>query len=509
MNKAKKSSFNLIFGIANQLIILILGLIIPRLFIVNFGSELNGIQSSIAYIYTYIALLESGIGTATIQALYGPLGTDNKDDVNSILSATNRQYKKIAVFYLLCMVAFAFIYPLTINTTYSYTTIFLMVLLSGVSSLCSFLIYAKYILLLQADGRSFIVSIYSLVIYICTNIVKIITISVGRSIVEVYICTTLISIIPSILYSLYIRKKYPWINLKVTPNKKAISQSKNVLVHQISSVLCNSTDVLVLTYIVKNLKLVSVYNIYLMVFDAIKSLILNIFSSVTFIMGQTYNTDKEKYKKYHTIYEIADFYVSFVLYTVGYLMVTPFMKLYTASVTDINYIDKYIPLMFVLVKLLTSGREPASQLINYAGHFKKTQWRSIAETAINVVVSIVASYFIGIYGVLLGTIIALLYRTIDMYIYTSRRFLDRSVWQSYKQWLIHMSAFIVLVFIFWNIDLNASNYFELLLYAIICGIGSFVYYAAVTSIFNFKTIKPYVKFAYHFIKNKIAKKGTL
>lgn len=509
MKRLKKSAYNLIFGIINQGVTLVLGLIIPRLFIVNFGSELNGIQSSISYIFTYIALLESGIGTATIQALYGPIGKNDQNGVNGILSATNKQYKKISCIYFVCVLFFALIFPVTISTTYSYITIFFMVLLSGISSFLSFLIYAKYILFLQADGRGFVVSNCSLLVYVLTCITKIVIISTVKNIIAVYLCTSLISLVPSVLYLVYVRKKYPWINLKVKPNKSSISQSKNVLVHQISSVVCNSTDVLILTYFVKNLKLVSVYNLYLMVFDAIKSLILNIFSSVTFIMGQTFNTDKEKYRKLHKIYEIADFYVSFVLYTTGYLLITPFLKLYTSGVNDINYIDKYIALLFVIVKLLTSAREPASQLINYAGHFKKTQRRSVFEALINLVISIVLSYFIGIYGVLIGTIIALLYRTVDMYIYVNKHILEKISANSYKQWAIHMGAFMIIVFVFWKIDINVANYFQLLIYAVLVGMCSLLYYFVITSLFNKSVVINCISYVKTLIKIKMKGKRNI
>lgn len=84
----------MIFGVGNQLVVLCVGLIVPKFFIMSYGSEINGLQSSIAYIYTYIALLEAGIGTATLQALFGTLGRENKEETNAILSATNIQYKK-------------------------------------------------------------------------------------------------------------------------------------------------------------------------------------------------------------------------------------------------------------------------------------------------------------------------------------------------------------------------------------------------------------------------------
>ena len=502
MNRSKKSLYNIFFGVGNQIITLIIGLIIPRLFILNYGSEVNGLQSSIAYIYTYIALLESGIGTATIQALFGALGRSNKAEVNSILAATNLQYKRVAKAYFACMLAFAVVYPLTVSTTIDPLIISGVIVLSGISSLISFWTYGKFVLLLQSDGCSYIVSSVGLVHYILNNIIKITLIMLGASFIYVYVGSAFVSLVTFGFYRIYQRKKYSWVDYLVEPKMETISQSKNVLVHQVASIVCNSTDVLVLTYFVRNLKLVSIYNVYIMIFDAVKSLILNVFSSVNFIMGQTYHKDIVLYRKYHHIYEVMDIAVSFTMYSIAYIMMTPFLEVYTKGISDISYIDKYLPLLFAMTKLLTSAREPASQLINYAGHFKKTQNRAIIETIINVIVSIVASYFLGIYGVLLGTIVALGYRTIDMYLYTSRRFLDRSVWVSIKQWIVYMSAFAIIMYVSGKLEIHATSYIDFFAKAFVVGTVVAVFYVVYSCIFNLDVVMAVGKMA----KNKIQRK---
>ena len=59
---------NIVFGIAAQVITIILGIMIPRLVLVNLGSESNGLLSSVGNALIYMSLLEEGVGTATIQA---------------------------------------------------------------------------------------------------------------------------------------------------------------------------------------------------------------------------------------------------------------------------------------------------------------------------------------------------------------------------------------------------------------------------------------------------------
>lgn len=81
-------------------------------------------------------------------------------------------------------------------------------------------------------------------------------------------------------------------------------------------------------------------------------------------------------------------------------------------------------------------------VIKFAGHFKQTQWRSVLEAIINITVSLIGVHFCGIYGVLIGTITALLYRTNDMIIYANKKILHRSPWKTYRRWLVNLALFI-------------------------------------------------------------------
>ena len=57
-NTSKKIKLNFIFSVIAQAVSLLVGIIVPRLFIINYGSEANGYINSINQIFVYVALLE-------------------------------------------------------------------------------------------------------------------------------------------------------------------------------------------------------------------------------------------------------------------------------------------------------------------------------------------------------------------------------------------------------------------------------------------------------------------
>ena len=77
--RKKKALINSAFSILLEIITMISGLILPRLIIRIYGSEVNGLISSITSFIGYITLLQSGVGTVAKAALYKPLADKDHD----------------------------------------------------------------------------------------------------------------------------------------------------------------------------------------------------------------------------------------------------------------------------------------------------------------------------------------------------------------------------------------------------------------------------------------------
>lgn len=479
-SNAKKIGKNIFFGIGSQIVIALVGLFIPRLFIGNYGSETNGFLSSLNQIFTYIVLLEAGVGTATLQALYKPVATEDKDSINGILSATAKFYTRTGCCYLACVGLLAVIYPLAIKSSIPIWQQVGVILIIGSGNSLGFFLHAKFRMLLQADGKTYVYTNASTLVQLGTSIAKVVLILLGFNIVFIQLGHFLLLVALSAYIMLYTKRHYPWLNLKVKPDKQAISQKNSVLVHEVSQMIFNHTDVLLLTAFT-NLTVVSIYTVYNMIVDIISTLIGNVHNGFAFRLGQIYNTDKERYKGVYDSYETCYMALSVALYAITFVFLLPFMGLYMEGVEDANYLDKMLPILFVSIKLLVSSRAIAGATITYAGHFKKTQWRSVLESAINLGVSVTAILILrqynvvwGMYGVLFGTIAALLYRANDMIIYTAKNILYVSPWKTYRKWIVDLLGFLSIVGLTKLVPIKATGYVELLLYAAGYGVVTFL-----------------------------------
>ena len=498
MNNGKKIKYNLIIGFLSQFVTIALGVVVPRLILTSYGSEVNGLISSVTQIYSYIALLEAGVGTATMQALYRTIGIDSKNETNSVLAATNKYYHRTGILYLFAIIVFSIVYPMVIETEIPTITIIWVIIFNGLGSVINFFFQGKYFLLLQAEGKNYIQTSLTMFTNIFKNVAKIVLMAAGFDVVFVQAIAMVVSLIQMIFIMWYINKYYKWIDLKVVPDYKSISQSKNVMVHQISGLIFNNTDTLLLTLFC-GLKVVSVYSMYTLLFSMIGTALSTVSCSFVFALGQLFNIDKVKFEKYFDCFELYYMTLVFALYSIANFFILPFLACYTEGITDINYIDKYLPLLFISTYLLSCGRGPVSQTITFAGHFKLTQNRSIFEAIINLLVSVIAVKRFGIYGVLIGTIVALLYRSNDLIIYANHKILQRSALRTYRHWFINLGIFIFILFLNKLIKITLNSYISIFIWLIPYSAMVLILFFGIVSLIERESSK----LAFTIIKNKI------
>lgn len=452
-------------GVMGQLLSLFLGVLLPKLLITSYGSEVNGLLSSVTNIYAYIALVEAGVAAASCQALYKPIAEHNRADINALLSATNKYYFRTGYIYLGLILIFSLFYPVLINSNIPYYTIVLIILFNGFGNVVNYFFHGKYLILLRADGKNYIRTGLETFTNSLKHISKIILISLGYDVIFVQMVAMLVSFVQMIYITLYMKKYYPWINLKVKPNELGISQSKNVFVHEINYFITANVDVVLLT-IFTTLKEVSVYSLYNLLFGTINSALRVVRDSIEFKIARLFHADRQKFVDFFRVFEVYYITFSFVLFSVAFIFMLPFITQYTKGVTDTNYVIPILPLLFVVINLLSAGRYPSDAMIHISGHFKETQNSAIVESVINIVVSIFFVIFWGIPGVLVGTIASSLYRTNYLIKYVNRNIMGENEFVTYRCWGANLLIFLVVIIINYFIPLRINSYIQIFAYCI-------------------------------------------
>lgn len=472
---------NLITSLIYQVVLISVSFLLPKLYVENFGSEVNGVLSLIKQVFTYMCLLEAGVGLASTQALYKRIGEKDYKSSSAVLSATNKYYIRTGVIYTAIVLVFAIVYAYIIPTPIESTVLFFIVILNALPSVFRYFVQAKYNILMEVDGRKYVLNNAETALQLSTNIGKMLVLFLTDSLILIQVVYCAISIIQLASLYFYAKKRYTWLNLKEKPDFEAISQKNSVLVHQLSAMVFNNTDVLLISALLDYAS-ASIYTIYNMFFYQMQNFITSVVSSFTFALGQMFHTDREKFNKMFKVYETFYIMANFLIYTLMAVFLLPLIELYTKHMTDAEYVNPTLLLLFVIMSLAASAKLPVNSIIEYSGDFAKTRTHAIWEMIINITVSVVAIIYIGICGAIAGTIAALLYRSVVTIYYSNKKILERSVMCTLKIILSNVAVFAFVMVIFYVNAFSGLSFLQLLIKGIIHSMWIFLLYVAVNFI---------------------------
>lgn len=476
---------NVIVAIGGQMLVMLLGFVFPRAMIARYGSDVNGLLGTISQIFSYMALLEAGVGQAAKNALYQPIVKNDRNGISVILSISSNYFRRLTVYYGAGVVLLAVAAPFALNTEVTPSVIIAVVLLEGMSGVLSFFFVQTISTMLVADGKSYINNAIIAADKILCYVIRIIMAGCGVNIVLLQAAYFLISVGKVILYYSYFKKEYAWVDLHAASGHEKLKDRNAYIITEVAWTLFSSTDMIVLSVFV-NTKMSSVYYIYNMVFSGLNMLLNAVYFSINYLLGQAYHNDLKDYEKMHDAFMSVFVGGMTVLASTAYILCIPFIKLYTHGVTDIDYVYEAVPLLFSLVQIISWSRYIGGNLTGVAGYAKKTSYISMIEAIINVFLSLLLVGQFGIVGVLAATVAALPLKVLWCIYISDKKVMCRSYKKTVAILGINYLLFAVVVISGKFLLLNINNYGQFAAYAIMTA----TLLAAVGSSLNF-AVNPY------------------
>lgn len=445
MSTRNKSTLkiNAMSALILQIVVAVIGIFLPRLILAAFGSEVHGLTSSITQFLSYISLMEAGTGSVVKAALFKPLAAGDHEGVSATLNACKKFFRTIALIFLAYVLILAVIYPFfSANQSFTYDFIFTLVLILGISTFSQYFFCLTYRILLQADQKIYFDNFLQIITLILNFIMSAVLIYGGAGIRMVKLVSALVCLITPIAINIYVRKKYS-INKKAVANKDSLKNRWDGLGHHIAFFVHKNTDIVILTFF-SNLNEVSVYAVYNMIVSAIQGLLSSLSSSVTSKFGELFaKDDKSKLELAFSQYETLIFAIATLLFSITGIMIIPFVEYYTMDIIGVNYIRPWFAYFIVFAEFIYAIRAPYSNLVFAVGEFKETRNGAIIEAIINIVISISLVWWLGIIGVAIGTLAAMLYRTLDYVIYLNKHVIHRPIKIFVKNILMNTSVFVL------------------------------------------------------------------
>ncbi len=493
--RTRQAFINALTSLLLQAVLAVSGLIVPKFFILVFGSAVNGLVSSISQFISYMSLVEAGVGAASTVALYKPLADRDTDRVNGILAATKNFYLRSGLIFVVLVAILVAFYPMLVDSEIKdIGFIRVMVLVLSVNGIVDYFFLGKYRVLLMADQRGYVLYTIQILGTVIMTVVCVIQLKMGASALVVKSTTAAIYILRSLLAIIYCKVKYPNYRFNGAPAKDSLSQRRAALLHQIVGAVANNAAVVLLTVMVKvdALAEVSVYSVYNLVAYSLSNLLNSLTSGLAPSFGQVIaQGEEETLKRSYSSYEMIMFIIIFVCYACVAVLLHPFVYLYSQGFTDgVSYVRPELVLLFTLSGILMAVRTPGLTVICAAGHYKETQGRAIIELVISLVFSLVLTPLFGIVGVMTAMCLSYLYRSTDVIFYTANKFMPGTLRRSLGRLLRNTVAVgIAVCGGLFLLPQTTDSWLTWLISAVAIGVASLILLLAVNFIFEREEFK--------------------
>lgn len=409
--RVHKSLLNAEVNLLFYFLSLFLAFFSRKIFLDCLGAEFIGLTGTLGNILGYLNLAELGITASIGFFLFKPLQTNNRQEIQEVLSLLGYLYNWIGCIILAGGIIISLFFPLIFSNDNLGLGIIYFAFYSFLgSSLIGYFINYRQILL-TADQKKYLVAIY----FQSANIIKIV--------LQIYLAYTyknfyvwvgvefIFSIIGCITLNWKINQEYPWLRVNKKQGKllmkkypDVLVKTKQVFIHKIKDFILVKSDELFI-FLFVSLKMVAFYGNYMIII----SKLISLFSAMTGSVGASIGNlvaegDKRNMMKvfweFTTIQHTIAAILSFSLYN--------FTEPFIAHWLGPEYImDHRILILLIIYIYITNSRNSVDSF-NYAHGLYADVWSAWTELIINVSITIIGGLKWGIIGILLGKIVSLM-----------------------------------------------------------------------------------------------------
>ena len=421
-----------------QAVSIVVGFIVPHALIGTYGSEINGLITSLAQFVGYVQLVEAGISSAAIFQLYAPLAREDVEGASRVVSAARVFYYKSGAAFTALMLSLACLYPVFVQVDgVSSPGVFVLALALGATGFLDFFTLAKYRVLLTATQRNWVIQLASIVYKILYTAVVLVGTFVGVPVAALFVIAILPILARTLILIAYARKAYPQIDFTADAKGLKLDQRWDAFFLQALGAVQSGAPTIIATFVLGDLALVSVFSVYMLVANGLQTMIGSFSQGTQASFGDVIaRGDSETLKHSFREFQALAYGVAGVACGVGMALVVPFVRLYTADIADVDYVYPLVGVLCMANVLLYHLKTPQGLLVISAGLYRDTRLQTSAQAIILLVGSVSLGSVFGMPGILAGMLLSNLYRDVETAFYIPRKVTNTAPRQTFKFMLL-------------------------------------------------------------------------
>lgn len=473
IERTRNASRNIFFGIILKIYQIIVPFLMRTVMIYFMGVQYLGLNSLFTSVLQVLNLAELGVGSAMVFSMYKPIAEDDDTTICALLKLYKTYYRLIGgVIAVVGIAVTPFIPKLVQGDIPAGINLYILYLLNLVATVLSYWIFAYKSSILQAYQRTDVVSKVRLITESVQYLFQFLVLFLFRNYYFYVIVIVVSQVLTNIVTAVVASKLYPQYKPEGkldSADVKAINQRiKDLFTSKLGSVVVNSVDTIVISTFL-GLKVLAVYQNYYFIMNSICGLVTVIFSAVIAGIGNSLITESIE-KNYYDFRKFT-FIICFVLCVCCCCFLglyQPFMKLWVGEELMLSF--EYVIIFCVLFYLLELAMVWAT-VKDAAGLWHSDRFRPLIGALVNLVLNLILVHYIGLYGIILSTIISYVFVSMPWLIYNLFSHLyKQKLWRYIGDILVYIAVTVICcgVTYFLCKSLNFSGMVELIVKGIIC-----------------------------------------
>lgn len=472
-SRTQKAKKNIVIGVLVQILLVAFTFITRTIFINILGIEFLGISNVFASVLTILSIAELGIGEAIAFALYKPLAEEDNDKIRALMSLFKKTYMVIAfviLFLGLCLLPFL---KYIVKDSINIQNIYLIYGLYLTNSVCSYFYSYKRTLLI-ADQKKYVDTLVHF-IFLCTMyILQITFLLIYKSFIVYLLIQVLSTFLENVCLSLYVNKNYPFLKDKNftklnTEDKGKIYKNFFALaIQRLNGVIAQSIDNIVLSIMLGTI-IVGKYSNYMTIEKYLTQFLTVIYTAISGSVGNLIASELKE-KQYDLFKKIN--YITFWIFSITaicyFVIIQPFIMFWLG---DSKYQMDILAVFFITINYYLLGvRQSVTVFKNAYGLYWQDRYKPIVAAVLNIITSILFTYFFGVAGVAMGTAFTYLFvnTIVEPYVLYKYGF-NRNVMEYYFDYVIKLVVVIICMLLFYVLmqQIQIESYFVICILSVV------------------------------------------
>lgn len=509
VNRTQNAKRNIVVGIINKCVVLILPFIVRTVFIYSLGSEYLGLNSLFTSILSVLNVTELGFSSAVVYCMYEPIAKDDTAAINALLKFYKKVYFTIGVIiFALGIILMPFLPYLINGGCPPDLNLYILFFVYLLNTCVSYFLFAYKKSILEAFQRRDIIDWNNMISVGLMNLIQLILLLIWKNpkVYYIYLLMMLLStILNNILNSKIVDKKYPqyYCDGELGKEVKQVlkKQVSGLMITRVCQMTRTSCDSIFISAFV-GLTMTTIYGNYNMIVTTLVG-VMNVLTNAMLagvgnsIVSESEEKNYKDFKKFNFIYMWISGWSAVTLF----VLYQNFMKVW---VGDSLMLTTFGAALFTLYYYALKIGDIRAVYSDAIGLWWENRNRAIAEMLMNILLNFVLGKLYGIYGIVLATIIPLV--TINFT--GGTQILFKNYFKSYSlieyfvdnaKYFFAMAFSAVLTSLI-TYKLGNANFVSLILRVLVCCIiPNFVFWLCYRKQDNYKEAKRWIlkKYAKH------------